>query len=185
MRTRIYILVTGGIDILTDILLISIPLALLWSVKIPRHRKFSLGFFLCLSICMVITVIIRLAGAKIVNDVTDSIWVSFWLGAESGVSYITISLITLRSLVGKENGQRGKSSKSRSRNFIAKFSRFWRRGVTGTGEPHEFPKSPLPANAGELSPGEKTICGNIKAPALEKPFELDAFEHDLHSAKIV
>ncbi|MCJ1261008.1 hypothetical protein MMC22_000872 [Lobaria immixta] len=86
------------LDIFTDVLLMSIPILLLWSVKINRRRKFGLGSLLCLSIFAIITNIIRASGHKLNNGQDDVVWVLFWLEMEACVAVIANSMTAFRSL---------------------------------------------------------------------------------------
>lgn len=86
------------LDIFADVLLVSIPILLLWSVKINRRRKFGLGSLLCLSIFAIITNIIRASGHKLNNGQDDVVWVLFWLEMEACVAVIANSMTAFRSL---------------------------------------------------------------------------------------
>lgn len=79
-------------------LVVSIPILLLWSVKINRRRKFGLGSLLCLSIFAIITNIIRASGHKLNNGQDDVVWVLFWLEMEACVAVIANSMTAFRSL---------------------------------------------------------------------------------------
>ncbi|KAL8776145.1 MAG: hypothetical protein Q9203_003495, partial [Teloschistes exilis] len=102
-------------DIFTDVLLISIPVALLWRVRIPLQRKLMLGGILSLSIFTMIVSIVRIAGADLPNGMVDSAWVNFWLQIEAAVAVIVISISAYRSLfvVAKSShGHHGGGGKS-------------------------------------------------------------------------
>lgn len=79
-------------------LVVSIPILLLWSVKINLRRKFGLGSLLCLSIFAIITNIIRASGHKLNNGQDDVAWVLFWLEMEACVALIANSMTAFRSL---------------------------------------------------------------------------------------
>ena len=51
-------------DVISDILVVSLPVALLWKVKIDIWQKMGLGLSLCLSLVMIIVAIVRIAGIK-------------------------------------------------------------------------------------------------------------------------
>ncbi|KAL8690478.1 MAG: hypothetical protein Q9218_004087, partial [Villophora microphyllina] len=70
------------------VLIITIPVALLWRVRISLHRKLVLGGILSLSIFTMIVSIVRIAGADLPNGMIDSAWVNFWLQIEAAVAVI-------------------------------------------------------------------------------------------------
>ncbi|KAI4219626.1 MAG: hypothetical protein LQ349_008303 [Xanthoria aureola] len=90
------------LDIFTDILIIIIPVALLWRVRISLRRKILLMFILGLSIFMIIVSIVRIAGARFPNGSVDSAWVVFWLQLEAAVAVIIVSITSYRSLFVKD-----------------------------------------------------------------------------------
>lgn len=80
-------------------IVISIPLVLLWKVKIKRQQKIFVGIFLCLSICMIIIAIVRVSGLH-KNHNIDPVWTVFWHQVEAAVAIITVSITAFRSLLG-------------------------------------------------------------------------------------
>ncbi|MCJ1318862.1 hypothetical protein MMC15_004194 [Xylographa vitiligo] len=92
----LYTVVT--LDIFTDLLLISIPVLLLWKVKINIRRKVGLGCLLCLSIFAIITNIIRAAGHKLNNGQSDVVWILFWGEMEACIAVMANSMTAFRSL---------------------------------------------------------------------------------------
>lgn len=77
-----------------------IPVILLWKAKIRPSQKIFLGIFLCLSICMIITAIVRVSGLRLGNIMIDVQWEVFFQQVEASVSVITVSLTAFRSLLG-------------------------------------------------------------------------------------
>lgn len=77
---------------------ISIPVILLWNVKINLRRKLALWGILCLSIFTAITAVIKVAGGNISHDQVDSAWAIFWLQAEAAVAIIVVSITAFRAL---------------------------------------------------------------------------------------
>ncbi|KAL8711212.1 MAG: hypothetical protein Q9220_004357 [cf. Caloplaca sp. 1 TL-2023] len=86
------------LDILSDVLIITIPVALLWRVQIDMRRKLVLGTMLCLSIFTIITAIVRVSGGKSANGQIDSSWVIFWLHIETAVAVMVASISAYRAL---------------------------------------------------------------------------------------
>ena len=77
---------------------ISIPVILLWNVKITLRRKLALWGILCLGIFTAITAVIRIAGGNISHGQVDSPWAIFWLQAEAAVAIIVVSISAFRAL---------------------------------------------------------------------------------------
>ncbi|MCJ1469806.1 hypothetical protein MMC07_008448 [Pseudocyphellaria aurata] len=93
----LYALVTI-LDIMTDILIIAIPVQVLWNVRIKRRQKIILGATLCLSIVMVLTAIIRISAFRIGNENIDVIWGNFWQIVESCLAVAVVCLLAFRSI---------------------------------------------------------------------------------------
>ncbi|MCJ1263469.1 hypothetical protein MMC22_003339 [Lobaria immixta] len=89
------------LDILTDVMLISIPTMLLWRVKIPLHKKLALGFLLCLSFIP--------SGRRSIP-----LGEFFWHQAEAAVAVIAVSLAMFRSLFVADGSKNLPQHKPRS-----------------------------------------------------------------------
>lgn len=85
-------------EYLSSTVVITIPLALLWRVRIPLQRKLMLGGILSLSVFTMIVSIVRIAGADLPNGLVDSAWVNFWLQIEAAVAVSIVSISAYRSL---------------------------------------------------------------------------------------
>ena len=184
-RSQVYVLVTGAIDICTDLLIVSIPFLLLWEVRIPRQRKILIACSLCSSILMVITAIIRVAGARIPNNVVDTIWISFWLGAEGAIAYITILYMTLRALLGKEANQKSTPQKPSSPIINAKLSKHRDLACGGADRFRALPENTRPTGMRKSSSTENTMHDTRESSDLDKEHELDTFNHETPSKEIV
>ncbi|KAI9652819.1 MAG: hypothetical protein M1831_006344 [Alyxoria varia] len=97
-RNMRIVITTTVFDVLSDILIVSIPVAILWKVKIAIRQKFGLGTALCLSLVMAIFAIVRCAGTKMPNGRSDSVWVHFWQQQEASIAVIMVSITSFRSL---------------------------------------------------------------------------------------
>ena len=80
---------------------ISIPVLLLWNVKINLRRKLGLGSLLCLSIFQIITNIIRVVGHNLSNGQNDLVWILFWGEMEACVAVMANSGTVFPSLFAK------------------------------------------------------------------------------------
>lgn len=74
------------------------------------QQKTGLGIFLCLSIAMVVTSIIRVSG-YIYRGTIDNTWLFFWALMESDVAVIMISLTAFRSIFLAKTIQRPRKRK--------------------------------------------------------------------------
>ncbi|MCJ1362616.1 hypothetical protein MMC16_001721 [Acarospora aff. strigata] len=86
-----------SLDIVTDVLILIIPVLLLWRVQIKPHQKLGLGAFLCLSVVMVIVAITRASGL-FYHGVFDNSWIFLWQQVESCAAVTMISLTAFRSV---------------------------------------------------------------------------------------
>ena len=85
-------------DIVTDFLVLSFPVAHLWKVRINIYQKLVLGFTSCLSLVMVIVALVRMAGIRADGGAVDIVWSCFWLQQECSIAVITVSVSAFRSL---------------------------------------------------------------------------------------
>lgn len=132
---------TATLDIVSDALLISIPVILLWNVKITLRRKLALWGILCLSIFTVITAVVKVAGGNISHGQVDSAWAIFWLQAEAAVAIIVVSITAFRALFVAH-----RASKQQSPAHHASTSRsIWSKLV---GRHDDLPACPAPAFTG-------------------------------------
>ena len=114
-REKTYIYLTTVLDILTDILIVSVPVVLLWNVNITRNRKIGLCVVLGLSIVMVIFALIRVTLSTLNDGIIDSVWLFFWAETECCVAIIMVSLTAVRALFGLESSR---SSKEKELQYV-------------------------------------------------------------------
>lgn len=137
------------LDIFTDVLLISIPVALLWRVRISLRRKLVLGGVLCLSIFTMIVQVICIAGSDLPDGTVDAAWVNFWLQVEAAVAVMIVSLTSYRSLFVKDQSLNRQSPPERTRTRFSK-ERLWNRSAKGEDLEHQvgLPSVPNPVLTG-------------------------------------
>ena len=90
--------VTVVLDIMSDVFLISIPVFLLWNVRMNIRRKIGMGWLLCLSSFCVVCAIIRAVGHNLMNGQNDVSWILFWSHMEACVALIACSMTAFRGL---------------------------------------------------------------------------------------
>ena len=76
---------------------LSIPIALLYIVKLEFRRKMALAAVLCLSVFGMIIAIVRVAASTLPEGVIDTAWLFFWQTMEAAVAIIIVSLTVIRS----------------------------------------------------------------------------------------
>lgn len=96
--------ITTVMDVLTDFIVISFPIAMLWQVNITARQKAGIGFWLCLSFVMVIIAIVRIAGIMLPGGNVDIVWLAFWEQQESSIAVIMVSMSAFRSLFVESTG---------------------------------------------------------------------------------
>ena len=134
----------------------SIPIILLWNVKIPLRRKFTLWGILCLSIFTALTTIIKIAGGNTSHGQVDSAWATFWYQAEAAIAVIVVSISAYRALFIAHQASKQHSTAHRaytSRSLWNKSEKFHK----------EWPEAPAP-----LVPGVTT---DIQSPYGAGSFE--------------
>ncbi len=140
---------------LTTLPVITIPVALLWRVRLDVRRKMALGTTLCLSIFTIVTAIVRLSGGNSAGGQIDSSWVIFWLQIEAAVAVVVVSITTFRALFIAERLQ-----KQGSPRYTGKVKLKYWYGTKDSDEAREHgnhPGSPIPnATTGVQSPAQPT-----------------------------
>ncbi|MCJ1437073.1 hypothetical protein MMC27_006458 [Xylographa pallens] len=89
--------ITTVLDIVTDVFVVSFPIALLWRVRITLRQKVGLAMSLCLSLVMVITAITRISGINLDGGAVDIVWLAFWQQQECSIAVIMVSVSAFRS----------------------------------------------------------------------------------------
>lgn len=126
-----------------NVAVISIPVILLWNVKITLRRKLALWGILCVSMFTAITAIVKVAGGNISHGQVDSAWAIFWLQTEAAVAIIVVSVTSFRALfvahrASKHLSPAQKASASTSRSIWSKSLR----------RHNDMPAAPAPSFTG-------------------------------------
>ena len=109
-------------DLSTDILVLSIPVALLWRVHINLRQKIGLSLVLCLSLVMAMATITRMAGVRLSGGAVDIIWLIFWEQQECSIAVLMFSVSAFRPLFVSNSSQKQPPHRPRT-------SSYWRRRV--------------------------------------------------------
>ena len=74
-----------------------IPVYSLWQVEMRLQQKLGLGVFLCLSVVMIVTAVVKACGFMNHGQL-DETWVFLWQQVEACVAIMMISLTAFRSI---------------------------------------------------------------------------------------
>ncbi|KAI0503055.1 hypothetical protein F5B22DRAFT_652456 [Xylaria bambusicola] len=145
------------LDILSDIMVVSLPIIVLKNSLLSRSTKFGLAIFLCLSIFMAILAIVRISGFYY-NGLEDDIWEFFWQQTEGAVAVMTASLTAFRTLFIKRKGDHRAEAPeevlnpNKFRKFLAQFKALAQEQPeekpTSTSSTFKLPKVPSPILTG-------------------------------------
>ncbi|KAJ4346702.1 uncharacterized protein N0V89_010634 [Didymosphaeria variabile] len=87
------------LDVVTDILIMTIPLNILWRSRIPLRQSLALAGVFSLVLITITFAIVRAALSTIgVTKQMDSPWVLIWSGAESNIAIVVASIGSFRML---------------------------------------------------------------------------------------
>lgn len=118
--------VVAAINVVTDMGILSIPLPLIWTVKIPLYRKIVLGLLLSSGLFVITAALLRcilsLQNIRVINNST------IWGIRETFVSLIAISIPAIKPLFNKtrwlgSSRDKNSANKSTSRGPFSKFSK--------------------------------------------------------------
>ncbi|MCJ1334605.1 hypothetical protein MMC10_011317 [Thelotrema lepadinum] len=174
-RTDIISQFANALDIITDIMVVAIPICLLLKVKIRLRQKILLGCFLCLSVFMVAVCLVRAIGETIVGNTGTTVdvqWNVFWAIVEACVAVIVVSLTAFRSLYGIKSQQTEKKKKryepwlaSYRRNLIYR-KKTHRRDEFGDTIPDTQRGHSLPSIPGATLTGMRTMIRGMPATSM-------------------
>ncbi|MCJ1379814.1 hypothetical protein MMC17_002917 [Xylographa soralifera] len=95
-HARIELIMGSTLDVLTDFMVISIPVILLWRIKINLRQKLYIVAMLSLSGIIILIVVIRVAVTALTTGIVDQPWIIFWQIAEPSVAIIMVSINAFR-----------------------------------------------------------------------------------------
>ncbi|MCJ1392082.1 hypothetical protein MMC18_004949 [Xylographa bjoerkii] len=95
-HARIELAVGSTLDILTDFMVISVPVFLLWRIKINLRQKLYIVAMLSLSGIIILIVVIRVALTALPSGIMDGPWIAFWQIAEPSIAIIMVSINAFR-----------------------------------------------------------------------------------------
>ncbi|MCJ1381222.1 hypothetical protein MMC17_004331 [Xylographa soralifera] len=102
-------------NILTDVLILAMPIWQVWKLQLNRRSKIALTFIFLLGSFVIIASIIRLVSLTQINITDDTytlVGISNWSSIEFAMAVVSASLPTLRPLVNKFASKSWKTSKT-------------------------------------------------------------------------
>ncbi|ORX96643.1 hypothetical protein BCR34DRAFT_628782 [Clohesyomyces aquaticus] len=84
------------LDVIGDLMILAIPIAIIWRVKIRWSQRIVLAFSLYLTFLLIIITIIRISGL-IHNNIVDQVWEIYWTLLSAEVGIIMASAISFRA----------------------------------------------------------------------------------------
>ncbi|KAH6663435.1 hypothetical protein B0J14DRAFT_644878 [Halenospora varia] len=88
-------------DVITDALIMTIPIAILWNVRISWKKKLALAGLFCLTIITISFSIIRVAVVSSASKLPDISWLYLWSSIEPPIAVIVSCLASFRTLFVK------------------------------------------------------------------------------------
>jgi hypothetical protein len=134
------------VDIITDFIIISLPLIMVKQALMPLSRKISLASMLCLSVAMIICSAVRLvitvSDTRKGQNGTAPVWAFYWGSVEGCIALMMTSVIAIRGAL-ISLGNDGKNDKDGSlrhliQNLLAslRFLQYSRRSRSSAGPHH-------------------------------------------------
>ncbi|KAF5877156.1 uncharacterized protein Bfra_001519 [Botrytis fragariae] len=90
-----------GLDVLTDTMIMAIPISMLWAVRLSRKRKLALAG--CHIMISMIFAIVRVAIVSSHSHRVEESWLYTWSFVEKTVAIVVACLASFRSLFSRQN----------------------------------------------------------------------------------
>ncbi|KAF2710376.1 hypothetical protein K504DRAFT_476355 [Pleomassaria siparia CBS 279.74] len=115
------------LDLVGDGLILVMPIAVIWQIRVQWSQKVALMASLCLTIFMMISTIARVAGL-IYNGAVDSIWETYWTLISAEVGVFLAAATAFRTFFVTRNNSKAYTPRQESKrffapSFVAKFQR--------------------------------------------------------------
>ncbi|CRG88435.1 hypothetical protein PISL3812_05465 [Talaromyces islandicus] len=98
-----------AVDVLTDIMIMLLPLKLIWILRLPLSQKFAIGTLFSIGIICVVMAIVRTVqiGSQAKSDSTpSSSWLAFWGMIEAGIAVVIGTLPVLAIFFRSQHASR-------------------------------------------------------------------------------
>jgi hypothetical protein len=87
-----------ALDVLTDLLILSIPIIILWNVNIGLRKKVVLSCIFSATVAIMTVAIIRVAVVDSRHQNTEIAWLYFWTFVENGIAIMIACVASFRQL---------------------------------------------------------------------------------------
>lgn len=79
-----------AVDVLSDIMIMALPLALIWNLQLAFAKKVGIAVLFCIGIFAIAAAVVRVVsiGVRAQNATPSSSWLAFWGMIESGIAVI-------------------------------------------------------------------------------------------------
>ncbi|KAI9790766.1 MAG: hypothetical protein M1833_001762 [Piccolia ochrophora] len=97
-RALISLRFSTAVDIITDAMIIGLPIHLLWKVRISLRQKFALGGIFCLGFLIIIFSMVRVILTNSKTTHTEVTWLDMWSSIEATVAVVVSCLASFKAL---------------------------------------------------------------------------------------
>ncbi|PYH93316.1 hypothetical protein BO71DRAFT_355514 [Aspergillus ellipticus CBS 707.79] len=120
-------------DIMTDLLILSVPACILWNSQMPLNKKLVLLGFFFVTVAIMVVAILRVLLSCSDGESMDISWFYFWTAVEIGTAIMVACIASFRQfyvtsrnkhLFGKESGGSGSSGASPEHSGSGRSGRF-------------------------------------------------------------
>ncbi|CAI6283424.1 unnamed protein product [Periconia digitata] len=121
-------IVSCVLDVISDALIISIPVTMLWNVRVHLGKKLALMSLFSLTIIVMMTAVARVAVNPTKHIQADPSWLYLWYNIELFVAMLVSSLASFRQLYITQSSRTKQNSDQRTRSTnsnIIFMERFW------------------------------------------------------------
>ncbi|KAF7952579.1 uncharacterized protein EAE97_002076 [Botrytis byssoidea] len=118
-------------DVVSDALIMIIPISMLWGTQMKMKRKITFGIIFSLALITVIFAIVRTTVVSSLTRMPDTSWLYMWSAIETTIAIVVVCLASIRGLFSKEeNVKPSKYTPPKSSEIYPKNSRKNRLRVT-------------------------------------------------------
>ncbi|KAF5873295.1 uncharacterized protein Bfra_008576 [Botrytis fragariae] len=118
-------------DVVSDALIMVIPISMLWGTQMKMKRKIAFGIIFSLALITVIFAIVRTTVVSSLTRMPDTSWLYMWSAIETTIAIVVVCLASIRGLFSKEeNVKPSKYTPPKSSEIYPKNSRKNRLRVT-------------------------------------------------------
>ncbi|KAK4496692.1 hypothetical protein PRZ48_012674 [Zasmidium cellare] len=125
-----------AVDILSDLMIMALPIRIIPSLQVTRDHKRGLLLIFCIGLFIIAAAIVRLTQI-VTSERTDPAGLSVWGLVESSISVCVGSLPPLKALISRKAHSTFRSGKSLSKSR----SRSQRKNISSDEEQHELSKT--------------------------------------------